>query len=47
VTERGGNLYLLCFSGEGPETGPHPISQEELRATFNGSKGWNVAAVKP
>ncbi len=46
VTEHGGTLYLLCFSDEGPDTGPHPISQEELRAAFNPSSGWNVAAIK-
>ena len=47
VTERDGTLYLLCFSNEGPETGPHPVSQEELRAAFNPSTGWNVAAIEP
>jgi SAM-dependent methyltransferase len=47
VTEHGGTLYVLCFSDDGPETGPHPISQEELRAAFNPSNGWNVAAIKP
>src|SRR6266700_4174600 len=31
----------------GPGTGPHPISQEELRAAFNPSNGWNVAAIEP
>src|SRR5947209_8565260 len=29
------------------DTGPHPVSQEELRAAFNPSTGWNVAAIKP
>jgi SAM-dependent methyltransferase len=47
VTERSGTLYVLCFSDEGPETGPHPITQEELRAAFNPGNGWNVAAIKP
>jgi hypothetical protein len=37
----------LCFSDEGPDTGPHPISQENLRAAFNRTKGWNVAAIEP
>ena len=37
VTEHDGTLYVLCFSDEGPDTGPHPISQEELRAAFNPS----------
>lgn len=26
--------------------GPHPISQEDLRAAFNQSNGWNVAAIE-
>jgi SAM-dependent methyltransferase len=47
VTERDGTLYVLCFSDDGPDTGPHPISQEELRAAFNTSNGWNVAAIQP
>jgi SAM-dependent methyltransferase len=47
VTEHDGTLYVLCFSDDGPETGPHPISQEELRAAFNHSDGWNVAAIEP
>ena len=33
------NLYVLCFSDDCPDTGPHPISQEELRAAFNPSDG--------
>ena len=47
VTEREGTLYVLCFSDDGPDTGPHPISREELRAAFNRSSGWNVAAIEP
>lgn len=47
VTEHNGTLYLLCFSHEGPDTGPHPIRQEELRAVFNPGSGWNVAAMEP
>jgi ubiquinone/menaquinone biosynthesis C-methylase UbiE len=47
VTERGGTLYVLCFSDAGPDTGPHPISQKELRAAFTRSNGWNVAAIEP
>jgi SAM-dependent methyltransferase len=47
VTEHDGTLYVLCFSDQGPETGPHPITQEELRAAFNPSNGWNVAAIEP
>jgi SAM-dependent methyltransferase len=47
VTSRGANLYVLCFSDVGPGTGPHPISQEELRAAFKRSGGWSVASVSP
>lgn len=47
VTERDGTLYVLCFSDEGPDTGPHPMTQEELRAPFNPGIGWNVTALKP
>jgi SAM-dependent methyltransferase len=47
VTEHDGTLYVLCFSDDGPDTGPHPISQKELRAAFNSSNGWNVAAIEP
>jgi SAM-dependent methyltransferase len=45
VTSRGANLHLLCFSDVGPGTGPHPISQQELRAAFKRSGGWSVASV--
>jgi SAM-dependent methyltransferase len=47
VTEHGGTLYVLCFSDKGSDTGPHPISREELRAVFNASNGWAVAAIEP
>jgi ubiquinone/menaquinone biosynthesis C-methylase UbiE len=47
VSKHDGTLYVLCFSDDGPDTGPHPISQEELRAVFNPSNGWDVAAIEP
>lgn len=47
VTNRDGTLYVLCFSDEGPDTGRHPISQQELRAAFNPTAGWNIAAIEP
>jgi SAM-dependent methyltransferase len=47
VTAHDGTLYVLCFSDEGPATGPHPVSQGELRAAFNRSAGWNLAAIEP
>jgi SAM-dependent methyltransferase len=47
VTARGGRLHLLCFSDIGPDTGPHPVSQQELRAAFERSSGWSVASIDP
>jgi SAM-dependent methyltransferase len=47
VTEHGGTVYVLCFSDEGPGTGPHPVGQKELRGAFDSSTGWNVATVEP
>jgi SAM-dependent methyltransferase len=47
VTEHNGTVYVLCFSDDGPDTGPHPISQNELRAAFNNSNGWHVVAIEP
>jgi SAM-dependent methyltransferase len=47
VTEHGGTLYVLCFSDEGPDTGPHPVSQAELRAAFDAGSGWEVVGVEP
>jgi SAM-dependent methyltransferase len=47
VTEPGGTLYVLCFSDDGPDPGPHPISREELSAAFGPGTGWRVAAIEP
>ena len=47
VTGRGGHLYVLCFSDVGPGTGPHPISEQELRAAFTRRSGWSVASISP
>lgn len=47
VTERGGTLYVVCFSDKGPDTGPHPVTQEALRAAFNPRAGWDVLAIEP
>jgi SAM-dependent methyltransferase len=45
ATERDGTLYVLCFSDVGPDTGPHPVSQQDLRAAFNSNAGWNIVAI--
>ena len=47
VTGRNGTLYVLCFSDDGPATGPHPVSREELRAAFDSRTGWSIAAIEP
>ncbi len=45
VTRPGGTLYVLCFSDAGPDTGPHPVSEDELRAAFIPSRGWDVRVI--
>ena len=47
VTVRGGRLYVLCFSdaGRADTLGPHPVSEEELRAPFAAGSDWSVSAV--
>lgn len=47
VTRRDGTLYVLCFSDDGPDTGPHPVPQQELRVAFTPSAGWNIVAIEP
>jgi SAM-dependent methyltransferase len=47
VTERDGTLYVLCFSDDGPDPGPHPVSEDELRAAFLPHSGWQVATIQP
>jgi SAM-dependent methyltransferase len=46
VTEPGATLYVLCFSDVGPNTGPHPVSRDDLAAAFGPGSGWNVAAIE-
>jgi SAM-dependent methyltransferase len=47
VTKHDGTLYVLCFSDDGPDTGPHPVRREEFRAAFNPATGWNIIAIEP
>jgi SAM-dependent methyltransferase len=47
VTEHDGTLYVLCFRDDGPDTGPHPVSRDDLRAAFSQATGWNVVAIEP
>lgn len=46
VTVPEGTLYVLCFSDEGPETGPHPVRREEFQASFNAESGWRIEALE-
>lgn len=47
VTGSGATLYLLCFSDEAPDIGPHPVRAEELRTAFDRRSGWDVIAIEP
>lgn len=47
VTKHDGTLYVLCFSDHGPDLGPHPVRQDELKAAFNPDNGWNGVAIEP
>jgi SAM-dependent methyltransferase len=47
VTDPGGTVYVLCFSDAGPDTGPHPVREDELRAAFSPGAGWQIAALSP
>ncbi len=47
VTEPDGTLYVLCFSDRGPQTGPHPVSRDELTAAFSPASGWQVVSIEP
>jgi len=44
VVRDGGRCYLMCFSDRQPgDFGPRRVSQEELRAAFDG--GWRIAGI--
>ena len=45
VTERDAMLYVLCFSDDGPDAGPHPVRRDDLTAAFNPATGWNVVTI--
>ncbi|MGW5076007.1 class I SAM-dependent methyltransferase [Rhodococcus sp. NPDC004095] len=47
VTEPGGTLYVLCFSDGGPDTGPHPVTRDDLRSAFTSDDGWVVVCIEP
>ncbi|MBV8499055.1 MAG: class I SAM-dependent methyltransferase [Candidatus Eremiobacteraeota bacterium] len=47
VMDDGALLYVLCFSDEGTDIGPHPVSRAELRAAFDSGGAWDVTAIEP
>ncbi|MGY1624503.1 class I SAM-dependent methyltransferase [Geodermatophilus sp. SYSU D00965] len=47
VSEPGGRVHVLCFRDDGPDPGPHPVTEAELRTAFDPSRGWDVVAVVP
>jgi SAM-dependent methyltransferase len=47
VTEPGAALFVLCFRDDDPGVvGPHPVSDEELRAAFDPDTGWRLADIQ-
>ena len=48
VTGPGATLHVLCFADAGPgPAGPHPVSEEAVRAAFTPDSGWTVARIRP
>jgi hypothetical protein len=47
VTEREGTLFVLCFGDVGADVGPHPVSEDDLRAAFDESAAWRIVAIAP
>jgi SAM-dependent methyltransferase len=46
VTKIGGKLYLLSFADSNVEaTGPHPVTQQELREPFVSNPHWNIESI--
>ncbi|MEU8899269.1 class I SAM-dependent methyltransferase [Nocardia sp. NPDC048505] len=45
VTEPGGTVYILCFSDDGPDAGPHPVRRADFAAAFGA--GWRIAGIAP
>jgi SAM-dependent methyltransferase len=47
VTETGATLYVLSFSNEGVDTGPHPMSRKDFHDAFDEVSGWRVESIEP
>jgi hypothetical protein len=35
----------LCFGDQGPELGPHPVAQVDLRGAFTEHTGWSISSI--
>lgn len=46
VTKPHSFLHVLCFSDQGYDVGPHPVSREELTTAFDKTGGWDVATIE-
>jgi ubiquinone/menaquinone biosynthesis C-methylase UbiE len=46
VTDPRGTLYVLAFSNEGENAGPHPLRKTDFVEAFDASTGWDVISVE-
>ena len=46
ATKNDGTLYVLCFSDEGSDIGPHPVGRQELSEAFGRAGGWSPVDVE-
>ncbi len=47
VTQPRARIHLLCFSDQGPDTGPHPVSRAQLEETFGDHPDLRLVSVQP
>jgi SAM-dependent methyltransferase len=46
ATKPTGTLHVLCFSDEGVDPGPHPVSRADLTSAFQPTTGWAIASIE-
>jgi SAM-dependent methyltransferase len=46
VTRPGARLFVLCFRAGAPDSGPHPVTRDELTNAFHPATGWDIASVE-
>jgi hypothetical protein len=39
-------VFVLCFR-DGPDAGPHPVGEDQLRRAFAADAGWEVLRIEP